>query len=264
MENDNMTLWNKVKHPDEAFVDQHPTKAYLLTIKAHYLIRVATEIWGPMGAGWGTSNERYTVISPAKHGSVVLYQATLWYGEEKAGNSLCIHADTTTHVQSGKAAGDYDDDWAKKVATEALSKGLSYLGFGAEIYLGEWDDKKGGSKPPPPRRGSQGTPPPRQEDRAEQTPEQALERSKLLEQSAKLVADIHAKSKAAPDAIVADATRFEKEGRKYYKTSLEAIPPAKRDGNNKWLSTTYGNLKKRLADLEKADEDFNDGDGPPF
>ena len=35
-----------------------------------------------------------------------------------------------------------DEEYAKKVATDALTKGLSFLGFNADIFLGKYDDSK--------------------------------------------------------------------------------------------------------------------------
>ena len=35
-----------------------------------------------------------------------------------------------------------DDDFAKKVATDALTKGLSKLGFNADVFMGRFDDNK--------------------------------------------------------------------------------------------------------------------------
>ena len=35
-----------------------------------------------------------------------------------------------------------DDDCIKKVATDALTKGLSKLGFNADVFMGRFDDNK--------------------------------------------------------------------------------------------------------------------------
>ena len=38
--------------------------------------------------------------------------------------------------------GRVDDDFFKKVATDALTKGLSKLGFNADVFMGKFDDNK--------------------------------------------------------------------------------------------------------------------------
>jgi hypothetical protein len=38
--------------------------------------------------------------------------------------------------------GRIDDDFFKKVATDALTKGLSKLGFNADVFMGKFDDNK--------------------------------------------------------------------------------------------------------------------------
>ena len=48
-----------------------------------------------------------------------------------------INASISTHSKKG-----LDDDCFKKVSTDALTKGLSKIGFSADVFLGMWDDNK--------------------------------------------------------------------------------------------------------------------------
>ena len=71
---------------------------------------------------------------------LALYQARLWYvlnGETNVIHQFPIHSSIKYSVN-----GRVDDDFAKKVATDALTKGLSKLGFNADVFLGKFDDNK--------------------------------------------------------------------------------------------------------------------------
>ena len=67
---------------------------------------------------------------------MVLYTSTLWYVFNSKTGELPIHSS----IKYG-ANGRYDDDFAK-VATDALTKGLSKLGFNADVFMGLFDDNK--------------------------------------------------------------------------------------------------------------------------
>ena len=69
--------------------------------------------------------------------TLVLYTSTLWYVFNSKTGELPIHSS----IKYG-ANGRYDDDFAKKVATDALTKGLSKLGFNADVFMGLFDDNK--------------------------------------------------------------------------------------------------------------------------
>ena len=44
------------------------------------------------------------------------------------------------NVNTGKKESVPDEDFIKKVTTDALTKGLSFLGFSADVYLGKFED----------------------------------------------------------------------------------------------------------------------------
>ena len=47
-----------------------------------------------------------------------------------------------TDITSVKVTWKIDDEYAKKSATDALTKGLSMIGFNSDIFLGKYDDNK--------------------------------------------------------------------------------------------------------------------------
>lgn len=131
---ENMELWNQVCITDPAV-----TKAVNIgqrkytAICAQSQIKRATELWGPMGGAWGIRNEAYDILN-----NYCIYTAELYFPDGK----LPIHADAEVIFSSGKRKDMYNDDFTKKMATDALTKGLSKRGFNADIFEGKFDDNK--------------------------------------------------------------------------------------------------------------------------
>ena len=80
-------------------------------------------------------------------GNDCIYTAILF----SPSGEIPIHSNISTHVEKvvweGNAKTDkkklvVDEDYAKKVATDALTKGLSKWGFNADVFEGKFDDDK--------------------------------------------------------------------------------------------------------------------------
>ena len=106
----------------------------ITSVDAYSRIYRATELWGPFGNSWGVKGEEYMILPSDK----CLYKAILFYPE----GEVPIMSDIEMIFHSGKRDGKYNDDWSKKVSTDALTKGLSKLGFNADIYLHKFEDDK--------------------------------------------------------------------------------------------------------------------------
>ena len=130
---DNMKLWDSVCETDPAIAKEVKLGRTFTTVCAQSQIKIATQLWGPMGQAWGVRDERYDVLD-----SYCIYIATLYYPT----GSFPIHADIEIIFSSGQRQGKYNDDFTKKIATDALTKGLSRLGFNSDIFEGKFDDNK--------------------------------------------------------------------------------------------------------------------------
>ena len=136
---ENLKVWNAVEKTDPKY-----TKAFSkaggfsgTAINATYLIRKATELWGPIGGAWGPEVEDERYVEGAE-GTIVhvlrikLRHPTGWlhsYGQ-------------TTFVGKNKHGMFTDEEAPKKSLTDAISKGLSMLGFSADVFLGLYDNNK--------------------------------------------------------------------------------------------------------------------------
>ena len=141
---DNMKLWQSVETTDPNFTKKVNQRGGFTAISAQYQLRTATETFGPFGTGWGVKDER---IEKWEDVGLAVYTGILWYipAEFKKGipvikeepSEFPIHSSIKYHSN-----GRVDDDFMKKVATDALTKGLSKLGFNADVFMGKFDDNK--------------------------------------------------------------------------------------------------------------------------
>ena len=125
---DNMIIWGQVDKTDPKYTKWVNQRGGFTAIDQIYQVRMATEIFGPIGYGWGVKDETFNVI-----GDMVLYQAILFYrfGDPEVINEIPIHSGLKVKP-----------DCIKSVATDALTKGLSKLGFNADVFLGRFDDNR--------------------------------------------------------------------------------------------------------------------------
>ena len=141
---DNIKLWQSVETTDPSFTKKVNQRGGFTAIGAQYQLRTATETFGPFGTGWGVKDEK---IEKWEDAGLAVYTGTLWYipAEFKKGipvikeepSEFPIHSSIKYHSN-----GRVDDDFMKKVATDALTKGLSKLGFNADVFMGKFDDNK--------------------------------------------------------------------------------------------------------------------------
>lgn len=141
----NLDLWNQVAKTDPSYVkDAKIGQMKITAINPQYQRMKATEAFGPFGKGWGVSNASYTKHEFSNGTIILQYDANLWYKME---DNYCEFPITGTvkfayMTSGGNGYLKVDDEATKKVSTDALTKGLSMLGFNADVFLGMWDDNK--------------------------------------------------------------------------------------------------------------------------
>lgn len=152
----NLEIWQKVETTDPKFTKNFNRSGGFAgtAINPTYLANKATEVFGPIGIGWGINiiDERYAEGAPIILDKVVvgkevihIIRASLWYvWNDKKGE--VIQYGQTTFVGKNKYGPFTDEEAPKKSLTDAMSKCLSLLGFSADIHTGHWDDNKYVSK----------------------------------------------------------------------------------------------------------------------
>lgn len=157
MENDNLKLWHSVEKTNPAYTKKAKVGGNNITsISPQFQIMNVTEKFGSYGKNWGFKNIEldYSLVNvPFKkdktEGSypnvkiigkedaymgLVVFKAMFFYpdGEFPIINSISLF----TNNEMSKI----DDNFAKKVETDALTKAISKLGFNADIFMGKFDD----------------------------------------------------------------------------------------------------------------------------
>ena len=126
----NMKLWDSVQVTDPSHTKKVNQRGGFTSISAHYQVMRATEVFGPVGTGWG-----YDCGEPIFHGPFVIVPVMIWYGERSKRFGPIYGA---AEMMGSRP----DSDAPKKAMTDALTKALSHLGFNADVFLGKFDDNK--------------------------------------------------------------------------------------------------------------------------
>ena len=134
MNKENMKLWKAVEKTNPKYTKQVGFGRKFTSVNAQSQVMSATEQFGAIGKGWGIENEFF---NPTIEG-MIGYTAEFWWKDSEGKHSFNINSSISTHSKAGKL----DDECYKKVSTDALTKGLSKLGFNADIFLGLWDDNR--------------------------------------------------------------------------------------------------------------------------
>ncbi len=136
--NNNLFLWEQVETTDPEFTTKVNQRGGFTAIGAQYQIKNATGVFGAFGHGFGVKDEKYT---PILNDTLIVYTATFYYKyKDEAGDVVGeFPISSSIRVMMGSKI---DDDCIKKVQTDAITKGLSRLGFNADVFMGRFDDNK--------------------------------------------------------------------------------------------------------------------------
>lgn len=142
MSSDNLNLWESVRTPDPKYTKKFTGKGGFkgTAITAMYLVRQATELWGPIGDKWGIKVINQQIVDGADGEKLHIVLAELHH----PGGSFHCFGQTMLVAKRGGSDGYLftDEDAPKKSLTDALTKGLSWLGFAADVHIGLFDDNK--------------------------------------------------------------------------------------------------------------------------
>ena len=130
-----LDLWDRVQETNPFYTKKANVKGNNLTsIAPQYQVHQATKEFGIYGETWGFKSLSFDYT--LKEIGMIVLNAVFYYpkGEFPIVNSVQLYRDG--------AMTKIDDDFAKKVETDTLTKALSKLGFNADIFMGRFDDTK--------------------------------------------------------------------------------------------------------------------------
>jgi recombination DNA repair RAD52 pathway protein len=145
----NLSLWQIVEKTDPQYTKPFSRGGGFrgTATNATYLAKKATEVFGPMGIGWGLEILDEAVMEGAPLDAqgnlekIHKVRVKLWYRLDGERGEV-VQFGQTTFVGRNRNGLFTDEEAPKKSLTDAMSKCLSLLGFSADIYLGRFDDNK--------------------------------------------------------------------------------------------------------------------------
>lgn len=162
---DNMRIWDEVARPPVEALDRIGGGRMVgkTAIDPLWRYKALTEQFGPCGIGW-----KYEIVrlwtEPGSEGQVFAFaEINLYIGANRKSDATSNQLDYWSNPIPGVGgamliAKEYDkrsekdvlyssDEAYKMAITDALSVALKVLGFGAAIYMGQWDGDKYKSLP---------------------------------------------------------------------------------------------------------------------
>ena len=144
----NLSVWNAVNKTDPAHTKAVTFGRKFTSIDAHWQIMRATEQFGPVGQGWGYFVQ-HSVERLTPDMILAVADVTVWWRDNDRRHEYgpvrgtCeIYGPKTDKGKPIPGLFVTDEDAPKKAMTDALTKGLSHLGFSADVFLGLFDDNR--------------------------------------------------------------------------------------------------------------------------
>ena len=146
---ENIELWESVSETNPKYTKTFSRAGGFsgTSVNATYCIKKATEVFGAIGKAWGYVIDKEQMLIGHSLGNetftkVHCVQVSLWYMLDGKRYDVPPQFGQTTFVGSNKNGIFTDEEAPKKSITDAVTKGLSLLGFNADIFLGQYDDNK--------------------------------------------------------------------------------------------------------------------------
>jgi len=142
----NLTLWDSVSRTDPKHTKIAKKGQFSFTsISPVSQFKEATKAFGIQGIGWGVVVDSEKFQKETFEETIILtYDAVLFFIYDGQRGEIPIHAQEKAcyRTQGEKGYLKIDDEVRKKVVTNAKTKGLSELGFNADIFMGMFDDSE--------------------------------------------------------------------------------------------------------------------------
>lgn len=150
----NMTIWNQVEKTDTRYTKDAKVGGQQITsLNGTAMIMKATEVFGPVGIGfgWSVTEERFDkgaeIFSGEGEKRVSLgfelnhtVKILFWFKHGGERGELEQYG-CTPYLYKSKFGTTTDGEAPKKSLTDAIKKSLSMLGFSADVFLGMFDDR---------------------------------------------------------------------------------------------------------------------------
>ena len=144
-DNKNLEFWKSVEKTDPSKTKKVNFGGNKYTaIDPYYRIKNATEKLGMYGEGWGFRSSDIEELKIDDENWVAKFKGIFFYKLDGKVGEFPVFSSSKMIYKTNGANGylKIDDDYAKKIYTDALTKALSYLGFNTDIFMGKFEDEK--------------------------------------------------------------------------------------------------------------------------
>ncbi|MCE2841244.1 MAG: hypothetical protein LW689_04435 [Novosphingobium sp.] len=109
-------------------------------LKPIWIVQRLTETFGPVGEGWGMEEPQFTLVH-ANDGEVLVYCHVRCWHTNPGQFFYGVGGDKViTKRSSGQLF--QDDEAFKKAFTDAVNNAFKFVGVGADVHMGQFDDSK--------------------------------------------------------------------------------------------------------------------------
>ena len=139
---DNLRIWNALSKTDPKHTKSFSRAGGFkgTAIKPVWITQRLTELFGPCGAGWGFERPDFQLV-PTASDTLVYCTATAWYMD--GGRQYFVYGVGGDKVVAQRSNGPFCDDEAfKKAFTDALGNAFKFVGVGADVHMGLFEDSK--------------------------------------------------------------------------------------------------------------------------
>lgn len=107
-------------------------------IKPMWIVHRLTEQFGPCGIGWGMSEPTFQVVTSGEE--ILVYCTVSCWHTSRENTFYGVGGDKVT---AKRQSGTFNDDEAfKKAFTDAVGNAFKFIGVGADVHMGRFDDSK--------------------------------------------------------------------------------------------------------------------------
>lgn len=109
-------------------------------LKPIWIVQRLTETFGPIGEGWGMEEPQFNLVH-GQDGEVLVYcHVRCWHTNP----SQFFYGVGGDKVVTKRSSGQlfHDDEAFKKAFTDAVGNAFKFVGVGADIHMGQFDDSK--------------------------------------------------------------------------------------------------------------------------
>jgi len=147
----NLRIWNELGTTDPAHTKSFKRGGGFTgtALKPMWVNKRLTERFGPCGTGWGFDKPEFQLVNGDNKELLVFCTITAWYVED--GDRHDVHGvggdKVITHIKANQQYNrperwENDDEAFKKAFTDALGNAFKFVGVGADVHMGLFDDSK--------------------------------------------------------------------------------------------------------------------------